>query len=168
MQPYLERIEHLRSLRDRGADSQKLKRHIREDPALSPLYQTYLFLITLKDMGMAETRGVFEVVNFEDWIVSLSTCNPSIEDLADGPLLLRWCPIKENGAPLLVGQVSGHPHLREGARVQTSPLMNLQPTESWARSCNRFYNLGERDDGFLAELRKDGRLAPNAQRLDPF
>jgi len=36
MQPYLERIEQLRSLRDRGSDSEKLKRHIREDPALNP------------------------------------------------------------------------------------------------------------------------------------
>ncbi|MEX1663479.1 DUF6634 family protein [Thioclava sp. 15-R06ZXC-3] len=145
-----------------------MKRHIREDPALSPLYQTYLFVITLKDIGLAETRGVFEIVSFEDWIVSLSTSNPSIEDLADAPLLQRWCPIEESGVPLLIGQVSGHPHLREGARVRTSPLMNLQPAKGWARSCNRFYNLGERDDGFLAELRKDGRLAPSAHGLDPF
>jgi hypothetical protein len=168
MQPYLERIADLRFLRGRGSDFQKLKRHIRVDPALSPLYQTYLSLITLKDMGVAETRGVFEIVSFEDWIMSLSTSIPSIEDLADAPLLQRWCPIKESGVPLLFGQVSGHPHLREGARIRTSPLMNMQPAKGWARSCNRFYNLGERDDGFLAELRKDGRLAPSAHRLDPF
>jgi hypothetical protein len=66
------------------------------------------------------------------------------------PLLDEWRIIEVDGHDLhLVGRVSGHPHLREGARAVTSRLLWLDPSERWARTWSRLYRLGTRAHGPL-------------------
>ncbi|TNE82845.1 MAG: hypothetical protein EP337_18090 [Rhodobacteraceae bacterium] len=166
LQPYLEIIEGILpvtplAMLDLGSTQQR----IREHPALAPLLQTYLADRALGGQGGSIGDGRFDSNSFLTWAADLSSLRPSIEDLETAPLLGSWCAIVEDEVPLLVGRVSGHPHLREGARVRTSPLMNLRPNEGWARSCNRFYRLGFYDPSFLKTLQKDGRLSASAQLL---
>ncbi|OOY21943.1 hypothetical protein BMI86_05235 [Thioclava sp. DLFJ5-1] len=141
------------------------QQRIREHPALVPLLQTYLADRALGGQGGSIGDGAFDATLVLSWIRDLSHQRPSIGELSAAPLLDSWCAIVEDAVPLLVGRVSGHPHLREGARVRTSPLMNLQSNEGWARSCNRFYRLGARDEGFFETLKRDGRLSPSVQFL---
>ncbi|OWX98644.1 DUF6634 family protein [Thioclava sp. IC9] len=172
LQPYLEIIEGILpvtpiAMIDLGGTQQR----IREHPALAPLLQTYLADRALGGQGGLSADGTFDATLFIKWVLVLSNQAPAIGDrvatgeLSAAPLLDSWCAIVEGAVPLLVGQVSGHPHLREGARVRTSPLMNLQPKAGWARSCNRFYRLGLHDPSFLKTLQEDGRLSASAKLL---
>lgn len=43
---------------------------------------------------------------------------------------------------MLQGVVSGHPHIKDGALVATSPLVVLAHDKTWARTLSRFYRLG--------------------------
>ncbi|OWY11368.1 hypothetical protein B6V74_05030 [Thioclava sp. F42-5] len=166
LQPYLEIISELPNVNLPGMlDLGSTQQLIREHPALAPLLQTYLADRALGGQGGSIGDGRFDSNSFLTWVVELSRLRPSIADLETAPLLDPWCPIVEDDVPLLVGQVFGHPHLREGARVRTSPLMNLQPKSGWARSCNRFYRLGLYDPSFLKTLQKDGRLSTSAKLL---
>ncbi len=166
LQPYLEIIEGIPpvtpiAMIDLGSAQQRIRKH----PALGPLLQTYLADRSLGGQGGSIGDGAFDATLVLSWIRDLSHQRPSVGELSAAPLLESWCPIVEDDVPLLVGRVSGHPHLREGARVRTSPLMNLQPKAGWARSCNRFYRLGFYDPSFLKTLQKDGRLSASAQLL---
>jgi len=61
------------------------------------------------------------------------------------PLLDEWRIIEVDGHDLhLVGLVSGHPYLRDGARAVTSRLLWLDPSERWACTRSRLYRLGAR------------------------
>ncbi|MAQ39280.1 MAG: hypothetical protein CMO21_18910 [Thioclava sp.] len=161
--PILKSISDVNSLGtfDLGSTQQR----IREHPALASLLQTYLADRALGGQGGSIGDGAFDATLVLSWIRDLSHQRPSIGELSAAPLLDSWCAIVEDAVPLLVGRVSGHPHLREGARVRTSPLMNLQPKAGWARSCNRFYRLGLYDPSFLKTLQKDGRLSASAKLL---
>lgn len=167
--PILESISdvNLPGMLNLGSTQQR----IREHPALAPLLQTYLADRALGGQGGSSANGTFDATLFIKWVIALSNLAPAIGDnlatgeLSSAPLLDSWCAIVEDDVPLLVGRVSGHPHLREGARVRTSPLMNLQPKAGWARSCNRFYRLGLYDPSFLKTLQKDGRLSASAKLL---
>ncbi|WGT51385.1 DUF6634 family protein [Thioclava nitratireducens] len=166
LQPYLEIIAGLPDVNppwmlDLGSTQQR----IREHPALAPLLQTYLADRALGGQGGSIGDGRFDSNSFLTWAADLSRLSPSIDDLETAPLLGSWCAIVEDEVPLLVGRVSGHPHLREGARVRTSPLMSLRPNERWARSCNRFYRLGSHDPSFLTTLQEDGRITASAKLL---
>ncbi|OOY02807.1 DUF6634 family protein [Thioclava sp. F28-4] len=172
LQPYLEIIAglpdvNLPGMLDLGGTQQR----IREHPALTPLLQTYLADRALGGQGGSSADGTFDATLFIKWVLALSNQAPAIGDcvatgeLSAAPLLDSWCAIVEDAVPLLVGRVSGHPHLREGARVRTSPVMNLRPSQGWARSCNRFYRLGLYDPSFLKTLQKDGRLSASAKLL---
>lgn len=166
LQPYLEIIEGILPITPIAMiDIGSAQQRIREHPALAPLLQTYLADRALGGQGGSIGDGRFDSNSFLTWVVELSRLRPSIADLESAPLLDPWCPIVEDDVPLLVGRVSGHPHLREGARVRTSPLMNLRPSQGWARSCNRFYRLGSYDPSFLRTLHEDGRLSANVQLL---
>ncbi|OOY27842.1 hypothetical protein BMI90_11615 [Thioclava sp. L04-15] len=155
LQPYLEIIAglpnaNLPGMLDLGSTQQR----IREHPALAPLLQTYLADRALGGQGGSIGDGAFDATLVLSWIRDLSHQRPSVGELSAAPLLESWCPIVEDDVPLLVGRVSGHPHLREGARVRTSPL-----------SCNRFYRLGSHDPSFLTTLQEDGRITASAKLL---
>jgi hypothetical protein len=53
-----------------------------------------------------------------------------------------WCVIAEQHYLVLQGVVTGHPRLKEGALVATSPLLWLAADRGAARTVSRFYRLG--------------------------
>ncbi|MGH7058069.1 MAG: hypothetical protein ACREFZ_09350 [Acetobacteraceae bacterium] len=55
------------------------------------------------------------------------------------------------GTRHLVGHVSGHPRLRDGARIVSSALVALAGDGSWAETMNTVYSLGTRGEGPLPE-----------------
>lgn len=66
--------------------------------------------------------------------------------------LEEWRIIRvREGTRHLIGLVSGHPRLRDGARIVTSVLVALAADYSWAETMNTVYALGTRGEGPLPE-----------------
>lgn len=66
--------------------------------------------------------------------------------------LEEWRIIRvREGAQHLVGRVSGHPRLRDGARIVSSALIALAGDCSCAETMNTVYALGTRGEGPLPE-----------------
>lgn len=64
--------------------------------------------------------------------------------------LEEWRIIRvREGTRHLVGRVSGHPRLSDGARIVTSPLVALAADRSWAETINTLYRLGAPGQGPL-------------------
>ena len=68
--------------------------------------------------------------------------------------------IGTDSCPRLYGRVTGHPRLREGARIYTSPYFQVDPEAGWARTWSRIYKLGRYDRRFLAEMVMDRVVGP--------
>jgi len=83
-------------------------------------------------------------------------------------VLHGWCAAALGSTPFLLGQVSGHPLLRWGAQTRTSPLFQIAPDHSWARTWNRYYALDGYTPELLFKLQADGVVAPDVKliRLD--
>jgi len=63
----------------------------------------------------------------------LSAATPSLEEFRDAPLLDEWSAgVGGDGCARLFGRVTGHPRLREGARIYTSPYLQVDPAAGWA------------------------------------
>src|SRR3546814_9676120 len=62
---------------------------------------------------------------------------PRESELAAAPRLDAWTVLPVTPGPVLLGIVSGHPHLREGARIAMSPLLWLAPDRRSARTVSR-------------------------------
>lgn len=106
-------------------------------------------------------RGVARLIDLISHLERLSTAQPSAEELRAAPLLDEWSAgIGGDGCARLFGRVTGHPRLREGARIYTSPYLQVDPEAGWARTWSRFYRLGQHDRRFLAELIMDGVVGP--------
>ncbi|QOZ33197.1 hypothetical protein XH92_17225 [Bradyrhizobium sp. CCBAU 53421] len=80
---------------------------------------------------------------------------PSSLELERAPLLEDWCTGivyfgRENDPRnlllVLEGIVIGHPELRNCTRIHTSQLIWLDRSRKWARTWNRVYRLGARDN----------------------
>ena len=104
-----------------------------------------------------------DLVSLCDHLDALAQSEPEPIMLADAPRIDRWCAAVVDDLPVLVGVVTGHPRLREGARTMTSPLIRIAPGEGWARTLSRYYRLGRPDRAVLAALRAEGRLRADAQ-----
>lgn len=64
----------------------------------------------------------------------------------------EWRIIRvREGTAHFVGRVSGHPRLRDGARIVTSALVALAGDCSWVETMNTVYALGTRGVGPLPE-----------------
>jgi hypothetical protein len=98
----------------------------------------------------------------------LSSVPPTPAELDRAPVLHGWCAAVLGSTPFLLGQCTGHPHLRWGARTRTSPLFRIAPDHSWARSWNRFYVLDGYTPEILFKMQADGVIAPDVEliRLD--
>ncbi|WP_112311566.1 DUF6634 family protein [Pseudogemmobacter bohemicus] len=81
--------------------------------------------------------------------------DPTEGELSEAPFLNRWEVVRDAfGYTILYGHVAGHPTL-EGPAIRTSPLLRLNVSAGWARTCSRFYRLG-------APLGQAGSVARNA------
>ncbi|MDM9624973.1 hypothetical protein QTL95_03625 [Rhizobium sp. S152] len=67
-------------------------------------------------------------------------------DMASAPLLDSYKAVVGH-AYALSGIVSGHPSLREGREIFTSQLFFLDSERGLARTMNRWYRLGNREQG---------------------
>jgi hypothetical protein len=76
---------------------------------------------------------------------------PPPAELARAPRLQSWQAVIVRGRSddgrlrllmVLVGRVTGHPHIADGRRIHTSEVIWLDRNRNWARSWNRLYRLG--------------------------
>lgn len=81
-------------------------------------------------------------------------------------MLESWCAGLMDPTPRLFGRVTGHPRLREGARIFTSPYLRVNPAEGWARTWSRYYRLGKYDRRFFGELMIDGVVRAGAELIE--
>lgn len=107
------------------------------------------------------------VLRFFDRVAELSTAVPTPEELGRAPVLHQWCPVRLGTSPFLLGQSTGHPLLRWGARTRTSVLMQLSPDLTWARTWNRYYALSEHAPETLYKMQADGVVAPAVELIRP-
>jgi len=109
------------------------------------------------DQGSRAARLIDLISHLE----RLSTAQPRAEELRDAPLLDEWSAgVGGDGCARLFGRVTGHPLLREGARIYTSPYLQVDQASGWARTWSRVYKLGRYDRRFLAEMIMDGAVGP--------
>ncbi|MDO9640833.1 MAG: hypothetical protein Q7J44_20065, partial [Pseudotabrizicola sp.] len=87
-------------------------------------------------------------------------------ELDAAPLLATWCAGVMDPTPRLFGKVTGHPRLRDGARIITSPYLQVNPEQAWARTWSRYYRLGDHEPRFLAELILDGVVPSSSGMID--
>lgn len=107
------------------------------------------------------------VRHFLDRVGNLSSTAPSQEELDRAPVLHQWCAVRLGTSPFLIGQSTGHPRLRWGARTRTSVLLQIARDLSWGRTWNRYYKLSEYAPQTLYKMQADGVVSP-AVELIPF
>jgi hypothetical protein len=134
---------------------------------LSPCLKLIFDIYSEKQLYQRTRVGMPRLVDLLDELERLSTTQPDLEDLRDAPILDRWSAgTGTDGCPRLFGRVAGHPLLREGARIYTSPYLQVDPQAGWARTWSRYYRLGRYDRGFLGELVLDGVVGPSTRLID--
>lgn len=62
-------------------------------------------------------------------------------DLSDAPMIDAWGLAPAGDVVVLVGLVTGHPTIADGA-ITTSPVLSIADDRTWARTVSRFYRLG--------------------------
>ncbi|KQV81802.1 hypothetical protein ASC90_05715 [Rhizobium sp. Root1220] len=62
------------------------------------------------------------------------------------PVIIRNCMLLQRSVPCLIGEMSGHPHIKEGSPGVTSELFYLNRERKLARSLSRWYRF---EDGLL-------------------
>jgi len=105
------------------------------------------------------------VSQFLEHTVQLGSVPPTETELGRAPMLHGWCAATLGSTPFLLGRVSGHPVLRWGARTRTSPLFQLAPDHSWARTWNRYYTLDGYASEILFQMQGDGVVSPAVELI---
>lgn len=106
-----------------------------------------------------------QVRRFLNRVGHFSTAVPTPEELNRAPVLHGWCAVRLGTTPFLLGQSTGHPLLRWGARTRTSVLMQLSPDLTWGRTWNRFYTLSEYTPQTLYKMQADGVVSPAVELI---
>lgn len=156
--PFLDEIAVVRALL--GPDSGEWPTvKVTLSPCLKLLFDIYcekqLYQRTRSGAGMPR------LVDLLDELERLSTIQPDLKELRNAPILDQWSAgIGTDGCPRLYGRVTGHPRLREGARIYTSPYFQVDPEAGWARTWSRIYKLCRYDRRFLAEMIMDCVVGP--------
>lgn len=72
----------------------------------------------------------------------LAGTGPAPDRILNAPKLEQWSIVP---APfrVLIGNVSGHPKIRDG-EIMTSQLFLIEDGKTWARTFSRYYRLGEK------------------------
>lgn len=66
---------------------------------------------------------------------------PNREHIIEAPLIHRWS-IVQRPTFALSGSLYNHPRIKDGQRAVTSELFAICRDRQWARTMNRFYDLG--------------------------
>ncbi|TDW31890.1 hypothetical protein EV128_108217 [Rhizobium azibense] len=70
---------------------------------------------------------------------------PGAHPVPDDAVIIRNCILASRSVPCLIGEMSGHPHIKNGPGV-TSELFYLDRKRKLARTLSRWYRF---DDGLL-------------------
>lgn len=133
------------------------------DPGIPPLMRTHRLMTGANPFATILRQDLRDLC---DRIDTIAGTVPEPSTLADAPRIDRWCGAVVDDLPILVGVVTGHPRLRQGARCTTSPLVRIEPDEGWARTFSRFYRLGRPDRSCLTDLLAEGRMGRDARPFD--
>lgn len=134
---------------------------------LSPCLKLLFEIYSEKQLYQRTRAGMPRLVDLLDHLEHISTAMPGPDELRDAPILDQWSAgVGTDGCARLFGRVTGHPRLREGARIFTSPYCKLDTEAGWARTWSRYYRLGRYDRGFLGELILDGVVGPSTRPLE--
>jgi len=133
------------------------------DPGITPLVRTHRLLNGARPFAEILRQDLFDLC---DHIDSLAGAVPDMPALETAPRIDRWCGAVVEDLPVLVGVVTGHPRLREGARTVTSPLVRIASDQGWARTFSRYYRLGRPDLSVFFALLAESRLRSGARRFE--
>jgi hypothetical protein len=136
---------------------------------LSPCLKLIFDIYSEKQLYQRQRTGagVPRLVDLLDELEHLSTVQPDLEDLRNAPILDQWSAgVGTDGCARLFGRVTGHPLIRQGARIYTSPYLQVDPEAGCARTWSRWYRLARYDRGFLGELILDGVVGPSTRPIE--
>ena len=103
---------------------------------------------------------------FLDYLETLSSSWPTGGELEKAPLLNDWCAIHDTDTVILIGYVTGHPHIRDQGRARTSLVLQVHPEAGWARTWNRFYRLAAPSRLTFFEWQHEGKISPRMQIVE--
>ena len=151
--PYAEEIALILALtenKDPGAARKQLSFPLRA------LFGDFCLFRCKQDVPEEERVGAFL-----QHASGLSFDEPGAEVLSAAPVLDEWCAIHHSESVILIGYVTGHPHLRHRARARTSLVFQIHPEQGWARTWNRYYRLRTRSRLSFFEWQYDGKISPS-------
>ena len=161
--PMLNEIEVTRALSRDDPEAYLAKDAL--DPVMTSFFVQYMKDHVNEPLNVPHRKAA-RLHAFLDLMERLSTIPPSPTELGAAPLLTRWCAGAIDPTPRLFGTVTGHPRLRHGARIITSPYLQVNPEQAWARTWSRYYKLDTYEPRFLAELILDGLIPSSSERID--
>lgn len=153
--PYADEIEVLKYLHE-VQDSAVVRKQFSQP--LEDLFGDFMLLECKIDASESE-----RIKAFLNHMSSLSRDTPAPEILQAAPLLDEWCAIHDCDTVILIGIVTGHPHIRNQGRARTSLLCQLHPEEGWARTWNRYYRLGAHSRLTFFDWQYEGKISPRMQ-----
>lgn len=106
------------------------------------------------------------IAAFLDHLEALSNGTPASGELERAPELNDWCAIRDCDTIIMIGIVTGHPHIRDQGRARTSLLLQIQPKLGWARTWNRYYRLGAHSRMTFFEWQYERKISPRMQIVE--
>ena len=149
-QPLIDDIRGWHSMLDYETDEQHVLKLI--PGALIDLRSEY-------DAAAGARGETGTAADFLHYCLKLSEMKPTEKDMKRAPFLDPWCAVREHDRCILLGVVTGHSKLREGARIYTSLMFQVHPDLGWARTWSRFYRLGAYSKCVLWELQYEGKIS---------
>ena len=155
-QPYLDKINALKYFHEQQEEG-GLKKH------LTLPFRELLWDFSFEKKDTPERERIEAFLNHVD---SLSTGTPTPAELETAPCLDEWSAIRDDETVLLIGIVTGHPHIRDRGRARTSLLFQVHPEKGWARTWSRYYRLGVRSRMTFFERQYEGKIRPRLQIVE--
>ena len=121
------------------------------------------FSIMRTDRDTPERERIEAFLNHLD---TLSSRAPTEDEIEKAPILDQWCAIHDTDTVVLIGYVTGHPHIRDGGRSRTSLVLQIQLEAGWARTWNRFYRLRSPSRLTFFEWQYNGKISPSMQIVE--
>lgn len=156
--PFGDEVDTLIALHDDASPDWTLKQ-------FTPCFRHLLEDYVERYLSLPVSEQEKHVRQFLEYTAQLGSVSPTPVELDQAPVLHGWCAALLGSTPFLLGRSTGHPHLRWGARTRTSPLFQIAPDRSWARSWNRFYALDGYASEVLFQMQADGVVSPAVQLI---
>jgi len=106
------------------------------------------------------------IAAFLDHLETLTNVAPTSGELERAPELNDWCAIRDCDTVVMIGIVTGHPHIRDCGRARTSLLLQIRPELGWSRTWNRYYRLGSHSRMTFFEWQYERKISPRMQIVE--